>query len=158
MKEICIVFCLSKQLLSLDDTRHLAEVLSSILKPEDILTLQGDLGAGKTTFARYLIRTLCQKDIDVPSPTFTLVQTYETPAFTIWHFDLYRMKVPDEAFELGIEEAFAQGISLIEWPQNLGPYYPHHALTLSFEDEGSAKKVTIRGNTQWETRLCHLKI
>ena len=81
-----------------DDTVALASRLAGVLKPGDVLCLHGDLGMGKSVFARGLIRALSRKpDLDVPNPTFTLVQTYDTNAGDVWHFDLYRLKNPDEA-------------------------------------------------------------
>jgi len=114
-------------------TDRLAAAVAPFLRRGDVIALAGDLGAGKTTFARALIRTLAGDSVEVPSPTFTLVQTYDTGAGTIWHFDLYRIASPDEAWELGIEDAFAGGISLIEWPDRLGALVPadHLRITLS---------------------------
>ncbi|MCX8506339.1 MAG: tRNA (adenosine(37)-N6)-threonylcarbamoyltransferase complex ATPase subunit type 1 TsaE [Alphaproteobacteria bacterium] len=103
------------------ETAECAKRLADQLRAQDILLLQGDLGAGKTHFARAVIRHLMGSDITVPSPTFSLVQTYQLPNnITLWHFDLYRIKHPDEIWELGLEEAINSGISLIEWPENMG--------------------------------------
>lgn len=95
-------------------TAALAQLLAPLLRQGDVLALQGDLGAGKTTFARALINALEGPVEEVPSPTFTLVQTYQRGELEIWHFDLYRLEDPEEAWELGIEEAFSEGVSLIE--------------------------------------------
>jgi tRNA threonylcarbamoyladenosine biosynthesis protein TsaE len=93
-----------------------------------VVALAGDLGAGKTTFARALIAAFAaeagQAPPEVPSPTFTLVQIYEFPRAALWHFDLYRIERPDDALELGIEEALTEGIALVEWPERLGPLLP----------------------------------
>ena len=92
-----------------------------------MIALKGELGAGKTTFARAFIRARGGGEA-VPSPTFTLVQIYEIGDVPIWHFDAYRLRDPDEAWELGIEDAFRDGISLIEWPERLGPLLPARRL------------------------------
>lgn len=117
------------------------------LRPGDVVLLEGDLGAGKTAFTRALIRSMAgQPEANVPSPTFTLVQTYDTATATIWHFDLYRLKDPDEIFELGWEDARSGGISIIEWPERLGPYLPKHALTISLHPVASqplARTITL---------------
>lgn len=97
----------------------------------DTLLLQGDIGAGKSFFARALIQSLQDTPEDVPSPTFTLVQTYDTRAGEIWHADLYRLNDPNEAEELGLSEAFSNAICLIEWPDRLGTLTPVDAITLS---------------------------
>ncbi|MBX6368903.1 MAG: tRNA (adenosine(37)-N6)-threonylcarbamoyltransferase complex ATPase subunit type 1 TsaE [Rhodospirillales bacterium] len=112
--------------------------------PGDVFALGGALGSGKTTLARGFIRALTRPDEEVPSPTFTLVQTYETPKGTIWHFDLYRLEDPEEAWELGIEEAFASGISLIEWPERLGSLLPARRREILLEIAGEGRRARIR--------------
>lgn len=112
------------------ETAHVAQNLAQTLKPCDVILLKGELGAGKSTFARALIQALCGAHTEVPSPTFTLLQTYETPKFVLWHFDLYRLNHPEEIYELGIEEAYAAGVSLIEWPERLGSFLPHEYLEI----------------------------
>ncbi|MCP4922845.1 MAG: tRNA (adenosine(37)-N6)-threonylcarbamoyltransferase complex ATPase subunit type 1 TsaE, partial [bacterium] len=124
-----------------------AENFAQTLKVGDIIALKGNLGAGKTAFARAIIQSLCGPDTIVPSPTFTLVQTYQTPKTEIWHFDLYRLEDPLQAEELGIEEAFAQGISLIEWPERLGDLLPDHAKTLEFTIESDGMTRCLKGLT-----------
>ena len=93
----------------------------------DVIALRGDLGAGKTVFARAFIRARTRPDEEVPSPTFTLVQVYEPAGradAAIWHFDLFRLATAEDALELGIEDAFGGAISLIEWPERLGRLLP----------------------------------
>ncbi len=94
---------------------------------------------GKTEFARAFIRRLAGADEEVPSPTFTLVQSYETPAGTIWHFDLYRLTRPEDVWELGFEDALADGIILIEWPERLGSALPARRLDLTLRPGASAE-------------------
>ena len=103
------------------DVARLAGEVAFFLQPGDMLGLEGDLGAGKSTFARALIRALSSDPaLEVPSPTFTLMQTYETPRFDIAHFDLYRVTDPSELDELGLEAALKDGVAVIEWPSRAG--------------------------------------
>jgi tRNA threonylcarbamoyladenosine biosynthesis protein TsaE len=136
-------------------TEALAARLAEIARPGDVLALRGALGVGKTAFARAFIRARTSTDEEVPSPSFTLVQIYQGADAAIWHFDLYRLATPEEAWELGIEEAFAAGISLIEWPERLGPLLPRHRLdiTLFFGDQPESRRVSIDGNGNWRARL-----
>ena len=106
--------------ISLEDLKAIAEEIAAGLKVGDVVCLEGDLGAGKTAFAGFLINSLLEKQEVITSPTFNLVHTYDTRIGKIWHFDMYRLKTPQEAYELGLEDALAHGVSIIEWPQNLG--------------------------------------
>ncbi len=106
----------------------LAKPLAKALRKGDVIALWGDLGVGKTTFARILIQSLVGETIEVPSPTFTLVQIYDSPKSEVWHCDLYRLKDPEEAFELGLEDAFHDAICLIEWPERLGNLLPRRRI------------------------------
>lgn len=112
---------------------NLAQPLAKALRPGDVIALWGDLGVGKTTFARILIQTLVGDAIDVPSPTFTLVQAYDTSQGEVWHCDLYRLKDPEEVFELGLEDAFHEAICLIEWPERLGDLLPRRRIDITFK-------------------------
>jgi tRNA threonylcarbamoyladenosine biosynthesis protein TsaE len=109
----------------------------------DVFALKGVLGAGKTTFARGFIRALTTPDEEVPSPTFTLVQTYDSRKGPLFHFDLYRLEDPEEAWELGIEDAFAGGISLIEWPERLGPLLPARHRDVTLEIAGTGRRAVL---------------
>jgi tRNA threonylcarbamoyl adenosine modification protein YjeE len=131
------------------DTEAAARQLAATLKTGDTVLLQGDLGAGKTVFARALVRALAgDSALDVPSPTFTLVQTYDTPRGTIWHFDLYRLEDPDEIHELGWEEALAGGIVIAEWPERLGGRKPD-GYEVWFETTGeTARRLIVKGPGQ----------
>lgn len=114
----------------------------------DALCLEGDLGAGKTTFTRALIAALAGTPQEVPSPTFTLVQQYALPQFTLYHFDLYRLKSNDELIELGLEQALAEGVTVIEWPELARPYLrAQQVLTVrfSFGPEPSARVLELSG-------------
>ncbi|MFW8593799.1 tRNA (adenosine(37)-N6)-threonylcarbamoyltransferase complex ATPase subunit type 1 TsaE [Cribrihabitans neustonicus] len=124
--------------LTLNSPEHTAELAGQIagaLRPGDCLLLEGPIGAGKTHFARHLLQTLMPVPEDVPSPTFTLVQTYEVPAGEVWHADLYRLGSLDEVEELGLTAAFDEAICLVEWPDRLGELTPAHALTLSLSPD-----------------------
>lgn len=123
---------LSLTLTSPEATCRFAARLGARLTAGDVLLLQGQIGAGKTHFARCLIQALLPVAEDVPSPTFTLVQTYDTGDGEIWHADLYRLDQVDEVAELGLTEAFETAICLVEWPDRLGPETPDSALTLTF--------------------------
>src|SRR6185312_7358818 len=135
-------------------TADLARRLAPHLKPGDVVTLSGDLGAGKTSFARALIRALSGlqgAEREVPSPTFTLVQSYETPAGRIHHFDLYRIQSPDELTEIGWDEALSDGIVLVEWPDHAGALLPAGRLdiALSFGAGGRARSAVLRPSRRW---------
>ncbi|MFK7751664.1 MAG: tRNA (adenosine(37)-N6)-threonylcarbamoyltransferase complex ATPase subunit type 1 TsaE [Sedimentitalea sp.] len=113
-----------------DESAGLAVRLGARLKAGDCVLLSGPIGAGKTHMARALIQSLLEFAEDVPSPTFTLVQTYDTRAGPLWHADLYRLTGPNEMEELGLSDAFDSAICLVEWPDRLGPDAPDHALLL----------------------------
>ena len=135
-------------------TAAFAARISALAEIGDVIGLKGDLGAGKTTFARAFIGARGGTE-EVPSPTFTLVQIYELGPAAIWHFDLYRLRSPDEAWELGIEDAFSEGISLIEWPERLGPLLPSYRLeiTFLFADRPEARRAVIAAGGDWQDRL-----
>jgi tRNA threonylcarbamoyladenosine biosynthesis protein TsaE len=135
-------------------TDTLARSLAPCLGVGDVLLLDGQIGAGKTHFARALIRALLDRDEDVPSPTFTLIQTYDAPGFEIWHADLYRLSHPDEAVELGLLEAFETALCLIEWPDRLGEDAPKQALTLRFSVLDTGREMAFSSdNDAWSDRL-----
>ena len=136
-------------------TRQLAEWLASCARPGDVIALWGTLGTGKSTLARAFIRALTSPEEEVPSPTFTLVQQYDSDAGLVWHFDLYRLEAPDDALELDIEEAFAEGISLMEWPERLGCHLPKQRLDVVLEtgDAEGERRVTLTAHGPWADRL-----
>lgn len=125
------------------DTEKLAVRLGAFLLPGDTVFLKGPLGAGKSVFSRALIRSLAgAPDLAVPSPTFTLVQYYETRRGTVYHYDLYRIAAPAEIYELDWEEALS-GITLVEWPERLEELAPEDRLDISFARpaEGGDKRI-----------------
>jgi tRNA threonylcarbamoyladenosine biosynthesis protein TsaE len=134
-------------------TAAFAAAIARRARAGDVIALKGDLGTGKTTFARAFIRARGGGE-EVPSPTFTLVQLYELePA--VWHFDLYRLERPEEAWELGIEDAFVGGISLIEWPERLGSLLPERRLeiALDFAERPQARRAVLAAGAEWRARL-----
>jgi tRNA threonylcarbamoyladenosine biosynthesis protein TsaE len=143
-------------------TERLAAIIAAEARPGDAFLLSGDLGAGKTHFARAFINALSDTAEEVPSPTFTLVQSYAATVggrpVEIAHFDLYRLKSPDETIELGIEEAFAEGISLVEWPDRLGSLTPKHHLALSLEiaPDGATRRAALQGTEDWHERIARI--
>ena len=142
-------------------TERLARLLAGLLAPGDLVALGGELGAGKTCLARAAINALPRPDgslgppEEVPSPTFTLVQVYERRPAAVWHFDLFRLEAPEEALELGLEEALAEGIALIEWPARLGPLLPRDRLDLSlaFATRPEARRARLAAHGRWRERL-----
>ncbi len=129
------------------DTVTIAQKLAHTLKNKDIILLTGTLGAGKSVFARALIRALTgNPDTDVPSPTFTLVQNYEAKDGTpIDHYDLYRLENPEEIYELGWEDSISEGITIVEWPERLGNLTPPNALKISIEIGDDEERVITYG-------------
>jgi tRNA threonylcarbamoyladenosine biosynthesis protein TsaE len=136
-----------------EDTTRLGRWLARLLVPGDTLLLSGPVGAGKTHLARALIRAATGSDQDVPSPSFTLVQTYEAPGAEVWHADLYRLSQPDEVIELGLDEAFGRAICLVEWPDRLGPLTPPGALHLALSHRGEGRQADLTGGQVWADRL-----
>ncbi len=140
-------------------TRALAGRLARLAQGGDVFALYGDLGAGKSVFARAFIHARAHMDgapaEEVPSPTFTLVQTYAYRSGTIWHFDLYRLGGADEVWELGLEEALAGGITLMEWPDRLGGWLPAGTLGvhLAHGPSAEARVVSLVGPGAWQMRL-----
>ena len=116
-----------------DDTARAAKRLGGMLEPGDTVLLSGDVGAGKTHFARALIQSQLKTPEDVPSPTFTLVQTYAGVKAEIWHADLYRLTGTQEIEELGLTDAFDGAVCIVEWPDRLGELAPSSGLLLTFE-------------------------
>ena len=145
--------CLSH---SAEETAEFACRIGARLESGDTILLSGPVGAGKSHFCRSLIQSRLSEPEDVPSPTFTLVQMYDTTKDQIWHADLYRLTGTDEIEELGLFDAFEQAICLVEWPDRLGPLIPADALTLSFAaaDHDDARRITARWtDRKWDAKL-----
>ena len=155
-------FSRTQRLLDVNATVRLAGALSEHVRQGDVICITGALGAGKTTFARAFINAIAQRvncsEEEVPSPTFTLVQTYELSDLVVSHFDLYRIEQSNEVFELGLEDAIDDGIALIEWPERLGDLLPADRLELVLRD-GSKRDERIAeftGYGSWAERLTEI--
>jgi tRNA threonylcarbamoyl adenosine modification protein YjeE len=134
-------------------TLALAGRVAALARKGDAILLEGGLGSGKTVFARGFLSALGVAE-EVPSPTFTLVQAYDTAKGPVWHFDLYRLRQPEEVPELGFEEASAAGIVLVEWPERLGSWRPADGLTVALEIAGPGRRsATLTGGGDWPARL-----
>lgn len=139
-------------------TQNIAVQIANISRAGDIIALIGDLGCGKTTFARAFINARTAIFENVPSPTFTLLQTYEFPnsncVIPVYHFDLYRIENINEIDELGMDDAFAEGISLIEWPERLGGLIPRNRLEVIFTlgEDANYRKATLNFHGSWVSR------
>lgn len=130
-------------------TTALGAAIAGQLSRGDAVLLQGDLGSGKTTLARAILAAL-GVDETVPSPTFTLVQTYETPRFPVSHYDLYRLKRPSELDELGLDEALDDGAALIEWPERAEDRLPPDALSVHLLADRE-RQATMTGPARWRS-------
>ena len=137
------------------ETEELASALKENLQNGDIILLKGEIGAGKSLFARSLIQSAMDQVEEVPSPTFTIVQTYETKLGSIWHADLYRLTDQSEIFELGLIDAFVSEIVIVEWPERLGHLEPQDALTVEIVILENDKREVIfsTNSSMWKARL-----
>lgn len=151
---------ISLDLATESETLALAARIARAARAGDAVALRGELGSGKTTFARGFIRSLGRGDEEVPSPTFTLVEIYEFPDGkpAVWHFDLYRLAKSEDVYELGFEEALGDAILLIEWPERLGALLPRERLDveLSAGPSPDARRARLRGSQGWTRRLADL--
>jgi tRNA threonylcarbamoyladenosine biosynthesis protein TsaE len=135
-----------------DETAELGARVARALRPHEAVLLFGELGAGKSTLARGLIRALCGQEEEVPSPTFTLVQHYASPGLILAHFDLYRLARGDEVAELGLDEALDEGAAVIEWPERLAPPLPPDRLDIVLTFEGEARRARLTAHGAWQGR------
>ncbi|MES2916434.1 MAG: tRNA (adenosine(37)-N6)-threonylcarbamoyltransferase complex ATPase subunit type 1 TsaE [Pseudomonadota bacterium] len=126
-------------------TRVLGRKLAELARSGDVILLEGPIGAGKSSLARAFIRARLGAGEEVPSPTFTLVQVYDDHGTEIWHADLYRLTHPDEVWELGLDQAFATAICLVEWPDRLGSHLPPDALRIRLMTVGDGRQALVSG-------------
>ena len=135
-------------------TARLGAAIAAKLQRGEAVCLSGPLGAGKSTLARALVRALTTPDEEVPSPTFTLVQFYEGARLNVAHFDLYRLSNPDEAYEIGLDEALDEGAAVIEWPERLEGHLPHDRLDveIALGKDASDRRVRLVPHGAWEGR------
>jgi tRNA threonylcarbamoyladenosine biosynthesis protein TsaE len=144
-----------------DATARLGATIAPLLEPGETVLLHGPLGMGKSTLARGLIRALTRPDEDVPSPTFTLVQFYESKP-PVAHFDLYRLTRADEAAEIGLDEALDEGCAVIEWPERLGDdpsvWLGPDRLDVRLAEQGAGRVATVSGVGAWESKLKNLHV
>lgn len=137
---------------------NFAKMMANVARQGDVFLLDGELGVGKSFFSRQFINHLANKQLnkqfEVPSPTFTLVQLYDQLSPPVWHFDLYRLSSPDEAYDLGLDDAVKQGICLIEWPSRLEGDLPQNALSILFKHKDqNSRNLKLIMNESWAKRL-----
>jgi tRNA threonylcarbamoyl adenosine modification protein YjeE len=137
----------------MQQTWALAEQLAAVLKSGDCLALYGNLGIGKSEFARGVIQSLNKNQTSIPSPTFNLVKPYQTRIGTVFHIDLYRLNNESELFELSFPDILSQGVCIIEWPQLAEALLPKETLRIYFEMLGDEREIKFESNTFWRQRL-----
>ena len=136
-------------------TNDFGIIISELIKEGDIILLDGEMGSGKTFLARSIISNLLEekfKGIEIPSPTFTLIQEYKCKNFVLGHADLYRIK-NNELDALGIEDILEQGCLLVEWPEKIKELYENNTLEIKFKDINGRKSIELKNIKGWETRL-----
>ena len=141
-------------------TNEFGIIISEFIKAGDIILLDGEMGSGKTFLARSIISNLLEekfKGIEIPSPTFTLIQEYKCKNFILGHADLYRIKNNNELDALGIEDILEQGCLLVEWPEKIKKLYENNTLEIKFKDISGRKSIELKNIKGWETRLKILK-
>jgi tRNA threonylcarbamoyl adenosine modification protein YjeE len=148
MSDISGIFRAEMTLPDLAATQALAARIAPLLRPGDAVALWGELGAGKTTLARAILRSLGVTE-DVPSPTFTIVQTYDTKTLTVAHLDLYRLKQPRELEQLGFSEMLDDGAILVEWPERAPEYLPDATLHVRLALNDEVRNAKFTGPSRW---------
>lgn len=142
---------------SLSELREFGSSLAQRIQRGDVFLLKGCLGAGKTELARSIIQSLCYEKVEVPSPTFTFLQVYETISGLVYHYDLYRVEEAEDIWELGLEEALAGTLTMIEWPERLPVYLRFKQgllITISISLHGTRKVVTTPLSDSFPSRSC----
>jgi tRNA threonylcarbamoyladenosine biosynthesis protein TsaE len=134
-------------------TLALGRRLGARLGVGDVVCLSGALGAGKTTLARGAVEAWTGQAGETPSPTYTLVQTYQGKGGELWHVDLYRLQRPQEAWELGLEEAFFDAACLVEWPERLQCGLPSDRLEITLSQDGEGRRAVLSGVGRWSSRV-----
>ena len=142
---------------NLVDTENLAKKIAKIVLPKSLILIRGKLGVGKTTLAKYLINSLSQKNIIVPSPSFPIVNTYEFPELKIWHYDLYRLKKKNDIFELDIELALMDCV-IIEWPEIVEDLLPEKRIDISIEEDNSYSRFAVVSHIRGKSDQLRLKL
>ena len=149
------------ELRDLAATHAFAARLAPRLQTGDVVLLRGDLGAGKTELARALIRVLAGHPIEVPSPTFTLLQLYDLPGLVLTHADLYRLREPEEVHELGLDELWQRGCLLVEWPERAAGLWPAERLIVEIEGpflgDPQRRRLALDASADWVPRLAGLR-
>ncbi|MEN8842188.1 MAG: tRNA (adenosine(37)-N6)-threonylcarbamoyltransferase complex ATPase subunit type 1 TsaE [Octadecabacter sp.] len=151
-------FTTTLRLSSEDDTAQLGETLAKYAQAGDCFLLRGQIGAGKSALARAFIRSLLGSETEVPSPTFTLVQTYDFGDVEIWHADLYRIGDTQEAVELGLTDAMNEQICLIEWPELIESLTPNTALDIELTVASDCHLATLTYGDNWRSRLSGIDV
>lgn len=134
-------------------THDFGRRLGERIGPGDVICLSGNLGAGKTTLARGAIEAWMGRPEEAPSPTYTLVQTYDGERGELWHVDLYRLKQPHDAWELGLEDAFMSAACLIEWPERLAGQLPRDRLDVELKPEGEGRTASLTAHGAWRAKI-----
>ena len=140
---------------NIEQMENFAKLLAPHMARRDVITFTGNLGSGKTSLIQFLVKNLSSEEVEVTSPSFNLLHVYKLNQLELWHFDLYRLKNLVEVYELGIEDAFEEGVSLIEWPELINSILPQNRLEikLSFTEKEGARIINLTGFSRWANIL-----